>query len=720
MVRDEQGVVSCTCSEGPACRRAGKHPAVNYGDLPAGTEDYRGPNQGHAIATGIRSGIFVIDTDGLEAETTFVTRAEGEEDDGLDTYTVATPSGGKHRYYAWPGFPVRNSVGEYMPHVDVRGDGGFVVMAGSPHKSGREYVVERNIAPRAAPPWLLTWPGLKGRSVELGAGGPTPIDIATPEGQRRIRMGREACETYPACADGSGGTPLMNLSLRLIRDLELPVDVAHELVATHYNQRCTNDAGDPYPWNDEEIDHKLTDARDKSDRPCGIFSEGFVDALAAACTEATPAPLVARRMPSASHVYECSIGDVPNGQPRKCSQGEVLAELFGNPSWAGVLQHDVFRDKVFAVNPPIPLLGAEKGQFCDEDLTAIRHWFECKGQLSVSKEAAWDCANAVAKRNAFHPLREYLEALPPTTGAIADLCMALGLKDPFEETYVRLFLIAAVRRALHPGCKVDNMLVLHGAPGLKKSTFLLALFGQEWASENLTNIEDAKAVGEVLNGKWVAEVAELKDIMRAGNETVAAFITRRTERFRAAYARGNAIDYPRSCVLVGSTNEHEILRNATGADARRFWIIAPATAKIDIAWIEANRDAVWGEALQLARDGVQHWLTDEEEAVHMARSVQYQLLDGWHDAVTVYCTGRETVRVEDMWKSMGGTADKLDGRIVTRITDTLKRLGCTRDVVGKKRVRVWRVPVDVRDGEVPAEEQIKRASADAVAKIMTN
>jgi hypothetical protein len=49
-----------------------------------------------------------------------------------ETYVVTTPSGGRHLYFAAPGdVPVRNSAGHIGPMIDVRGQGGYVVAAGS-------------------------------------------------------------------------------------------------------------------------------------------------------------------------------------------------------------------------------------------------------------------------------------------------------------------------------------------------------------------------------------------------------------------------------------------------------------------------------------------------------------------------------------------------------------------------------------------------------------
>lgn len=73
------------------------------------------------LPTGARNGIVVIDDDrekvGLPAW-----------EPPCDTYSVRTRSGGRHWYFRHPGRPVSNSAGRVAPHVDVRGDGGYVVV----------------------------------------------------------------------------------------------------------------------------------------------------------------------------------------------------------------------------------------------------------------------------------------------------------------------------------------------------------------------------------------------------------------------------------------------------------------------------------------------------------------------------------------------------------------------------------------------------------------
>lgn len=71
------------------------------------------------------------------------------------TYTVTTPSGGRHLYYTTPpGVRLRNTAGQLAPHVDTRAEGGYVVGPGSILPAcGYELADDTDPAP--LPAWLV-------------------------------------------------------------------------------------------------------------------------------------------------------------------------------------------------------------------------------------------------------------------------------------------------------------------------------------------------------------------------------------------------------------------------------------------------------------------------------------------------------------------------------------------------------------------------------------
>ncbi|RKT55837.1 bifunctional DNA primase/polymerase [Saccharothrix australiensis] len=108
-------------------------------------------------------------------------------DDPRDTYTVATPGGGEHRYFRAPDVPPPNTVGRLGRHVDTRSAGGYVAAQGSIRRttSGpRLYKVVRDVPVAPAPDWLVA--ALRPPEPEQRA---APADPPAP---RRVRAYREA------------------------------------------------------------------------------------------------------------------------------------------------------------------------------------------------------------------------------------------------------------------------------------------------------------------------------------------------------------------------------------------------------------------------------------------------------------------------------------------------------------------------------------------------
>lgn len=103
------------------------------------------PNAYVGIVTGRRSGIWVLDVD-KKAVNGFATllgllRAHGI-DDRPDTFTVQTPSGGEHWYFAYPddGRDIANSASKRLgPGLDTRGFHGFVA---APCQRGYQTLVD--------------------------------------------------------------------------------------------------------------------------------------------------------------------------------------------------------------------------------------------------------------------------------------------------------------------------------------------------------------------------------------------------------------------------------------------------------------------------------------------------------------------------------------------------------------------------------------------------
>lgn len=116
------------------------------------------PQDGFGIATGSRSGIWVLDIDPKNNGFETVSALEQVNTPLPKTVSVKTGSGGLHFYFRFPGPDYRNTAGALGPGLDTRGDGGYVVGPGSLHKSGKRYNWQNGPVDHQvldAPEWLL-------------------------------------------------------------------------------------------------------------------------------------------------------------------------------------------------------------------------------------------------------------------------------------------------------------------------------------------------------------------------------------------------------------------------------------------------------------------------------------------------------------------------------------------------------------------------------------
>lgn len=118
----------------------------------------RWPEANIAIPTGKPSGIVVLDLDvapdGHPAGAESLRVLEGTQSQQVpETLTVKTPRGGEHLYLKHPGGTVPCSAGKLGPGLDVRGDGGYVVVPPSVGEVGR-YEYDNETRPAPMPEWL--------------------------------------------------------------------------------------------------------------------------------------------------------------------------------------------------------------------------------------------------------------------------------------------------------------------------------------------------------------------------------------------------------------------------------------------------------------------------------------------------------------------------------------------------------------------------------------
>lgn len=135
----------CSCHLGRDCKDPGKHPIkTDWHTKPLRTGldvDLwwaRRPHCNIGIATGKTSGFIVLDIDPDKGGWESYGRIIKKYGRIPRTLVSITGSGGRHVLFRHPGQPVKNAVG-CLPGIDIRGDGGQIVVPPSLHGSGMRY-----------------------------------------------------------------------------------------------------------------------------------------------------------------------------------------------------------------------------------------------------------------------------------------------------------------------------------------------------------------------------------------------------------------------------------------------------------------------------------------------------------------------------------------------------------------------------------------------------
>ena len=147
----------------------------------------RWPDANVGIVTGSASRLIVLDIDPKHGGDDSLEQLERRFGRLAATVEARTGGGGRHLYFAHPGYPVRNRAG-IRQGVDLRGDGGYVVAPPSVHPSGERYVWRAGHSPEERQPaplpgWLLTATSASRSGRSVGDWRKLVRD-GVPEGQR--------------------------------------------------------------------------------------------------------------------------------------------------------------------------------------------------------------------------------------------------------------------------------------------------------------------------------------------------------------------------------------------------------------------------------------------------------------------------------------------------------------------------------------------------------
>ena len=292
--------------------------------------------------------------------------------------------------------------------------------------------------------------------------------------------------------------------------------------------------------------------------------------------------------------------------------------------------------------------------------------------VDISESKAVRIAERIARKNSYSPVRDYLDSLPEgDPNFLNDLATRyLGNDTPLAAKLLRRTLIAAVARVYKPGCKHDGLTIFQGTQGQWKSTFWKVLAG-DWFCEDFAESND-KDEKLKLRRYWILEYAEFETAYKRKEvSALKAFITSTVDSVRRPYSR-EVEDFPRTSVLVGTTNETEFLRDPTGE--RRFWVIS-VNRRIPLSVVERERQQIWAAARSAYLAGEQWHLTPAEEAELMEETRQWKEFDPWQEDLERILQGQTQTTMAELLEKLGFQTHLKDRKATGRLSTILKSMG---------------------------------------------
>ncbi len=365
----------------------------------------------------------------------------------------------------------------------------------------------------------------------------------------------------------------------------------------------------------------------------------------------------------------------------KLTLANLVTILNHHPDWRGVLFYDEFSGDIIKRKPP-PFTNVKLGEWSDMDSSKSRVWMEEAYDFEKLSTGMVDEAVAVAADlHAVHAVKEYLEPLKwdRVPRCKTWLLRYLGAEDNSVHRFGgQAWLIGAVKRIYEPGSQFDNVLVLEGKQGARKTTALRVL-GGAWHAESITDLGSKDSL-QTLRGKWIVEFAELDALGRVESSRIKQHISATNDVYRPSYGR-RSITVPRQNVFAASCNPEKYLKDETGA--RRFWPVR--VGDIDIDALRRDRDQLWAEAVHLYRQGEQCWATPDMIYLTEAQEARFQE-DPWEEHVAIFCYGKRNVLISEVLSSLRVEIPKQTQSEKNRVAKILGRLGFACKLVKTKGV----------------------------------
>lgn len=204
----------------------------------------------------------------------------------------------------------------------------------------------------------------------------------------------------------------------------------------------------------------------------------------------------------------------------------------------------------------------------------LRNTFEHEGKFR-NKDVMRDFMLQYSHEHKYNPIKDYLESLewdkiPRVQRMFIDW---FNVEDNIVNRKLsEKWLVSGVKRIYEPACLIEGMIILVGAQGVGKSTFIKRLGKMKYSVEAIVDLRNEKNCVEIFNRAWIVNFDELKSLIKADSDLAKAVLTRQSDTSRLAY-REESETYDRHCIFIGATNDTSILKDYTDKIERRYWMM---------------------------------------------------------------------------------------------------------------------------------------------------
>jgi predicted P-loop ATPase len=256
--------------------------------------------------------------------------------------------------------------------------------------------------------------------------------------------------------------------------------------------------------------------------------------------------------------------------------------------------------------------------------------------------------------------------------------------------------VSMVARALHPGCQYRNVIIFEGGEDIGKSKLVKALASPEWYREVSHGLE-GKEAHMIIQGAWVAELAELSSLSKTEENRLKSFITMESDDYVPKFSN-LTVARKRRTIFIGTVNpegDGTYLRGQTGNS--RYLPISVGDIQIDD--VLAIREQLFAEAMVYVQEHPADWwqLTPEAATEASTERDRRRHASIYQDSLAAWLYSKKQTTWEEIaqqyllleakekWKDKG---------LQMEIAKALRALGWWSQVttVGKRSARKWLPP----------------------------